>query len=475
MAPIVRWLFGIAAAAVFAGQGVAFPSGTSAEEVREDGPEVITRDVCIIGGGSSGTYAAIRLQDEGKSVMVIEKDSQLGGHTSTYVDPETGTPVDYGVVVFHDLDLVKDYFNRLGVKHHTATLRVPGNTYHANMQSGELFPKYAPPNPMTSFQTYGQQLARYPGLEKGFNFPTPIPEDLILPFGEFVEKYNISDAVPTIAMFAHGLGTLREQTTLYVMKNFGLGVLQNMQSGFLAATSNNNHEIYDKALEILQPNVLTESHVVSMSRNSSDGVTVTVDSPSGQKIIQASKLLVAIPPKLDNLDGFDLDETESSLFGQFLNTGYYTSLITNTGFPNGVSSVENMDPTKPYNLPSLPGIYDVTGSRIPGLYSVKYGSPTGIPDEDVKADIISSLKRLQLTGFSEKAEPEFVRFSSHAPFELTVPVEAIKSGFYEDLYGLQGHRNTFYTGAAFHTQDSSLLWQFTEDLLPQLGVGNGES
>jgi hypothetical protein len=59
-------------------------------------------------------------------------------------------------------------------------------------------------------------------------------------------------------------------------------------------------------------------------------------------------------------------------------------------------------------------------------------------------------------------------YSSHTPFELTVPPEAIADGFYKKLYSLQGCRHTFYTGAAFHTHDSSLLWQFTETLLPNI-------
>lgn len=60
--------------------------------------DIITRDVCIIGGGSTGTYSAVRLsQDLGKSVVVIEKTSRLGGHTETHTDPKTGGPIDYGV------------------------------------------------------------------------------------------------------------------------------------------------------------------------------------------------------------------------------------------------------------------------------------------------------------------------------------------------------------------------------------------
>src|SRR5437667_11450919 len=74
--------------------------------------EVITRDVCVIGGGATGTYSAIRLRDMGKSLVVVEEKDRLGGHTETYIDPATHVPVDIGVRVFHDLDIVKNFFDR---------------------------------------------------------------------------------------------------------------------------------------------------------------------------------------------------------------------------------------------------------------------------------------------------------------------------------------------------------------------------
>src|SRR5450432_843254 len=86
-----------------------------AEECRDDRREVIERDVCVIGGGSSGTYSAVSLKDAGKSVVVVERKLRLGGHTETYVDPATGIPTDYGVVVFNDTPVVEAYFARLGV------------------------------------------------------------------------------------------------------------------------------------------------------------------------------------------------------------------------------------------------------------------------------------------------------------------------------------------------------------------------
>jgi hypothetical protein len=54
---------------------------------------------------------------------------------------------------------------------------------------------------------------------------------------------------------------------------------------------------------------------------------------------------------------------------------------------------------------------------------------------------------------------------------MTVSADAVQNGFYKDLYALQGLKNTYWTGAAFHSQDSSKLWAFTEKLLPGIIQG----
>lgn len=43
--------------------------------------DVLQRDICVIGGGASGTYAAVRLQQMGKNVALIERQSRLGGQS----------------------------------------------------------------------------------------------------------------------------------------------------------------------------------------------------------------------------------------------------------------------------------------------------------------------------------------------------------------------------------------------------------
>ncbi len=63
---------------------------------------------------------------------------------------------------------------------------------------------------------------------------------------------------------------------------------------------------------------------------------------------------------------------------------------------------------------------------------------------------------------------ELVAFSSHAPFETMVSSEEIAAGFYTNLNALQGRHDTYSSSAAFHTNDSSLIWPFTEGLLPKI-------
>jgi hypothetical protein len=99
---------------------------------------------------------------------------------------------------------------------------------------------------------------------------------------------------------------------------------------------------------------------------------------------------------------------------------------------------------------------------------IKYGSTVALSDRLVRANIAADLDRLRTAGTAPVRLERFEIFRGHNPFELTVDPQDIAAGFYRRLYALQGRNHTFYNGAAFHTHDSSLLWQFTERLLPQL-------
>lgn len=67
-----------------------------------DKANVITRDVVVIGGGSSGTHSAISLLRNGKTVVVVEQQPRLGGPVGTYTDPASKTTINYGLQAFYN-------------------------------------------------------------------------------------------------------------------------------------------------------------------------------------------------------------------------------------------------------------------------------------------------------------------------------------------------------------------------------------
>jgi phytoene dehydrogenase-like protein len=93
-------------------------AGFAARSSTEDaGSQVVEREVCVIGGGSAGTYAAVRLQQLGKTVAVVERQDPLGGHVHTYQSAQTGETFEYGVVVYGKISVAKDYFDALGASY----------------------------------------------------------------------------------------------------------------------------------------------------------------------------------------------------------------------------------------------------------------------------------------------------------------------------------------------------------------------
>lgn len=188
------------------------------------GHEIIHRDVCVIGGGSAGTYAAVRLKQMGKTVALIEKEDLLGWQVNNYVDPASGKTIDYGVKVFNNVSVVTDYFGSLGVGLTEFTDYVSGQeTIYADLATASDVPARTIPPPGTLIDgllRYQAQLDKYPYLEKGFDLPDPVPEDLLLPGGDFIDKYDFLSIVGLVYGLVGGPGIILAQPTLYVAKNF---------------------------------------------------------------------------------------------------------------------------------------------------------------------------------------------------------------------------------------------------------------
>lgn len=202
--------------------------------------QVIERDVAVIGGGSSGTYSAIRLQQQGHSVALIEKENRLGGHVNTYVDPATGGTLDYGVVIFVNTSIVRSYFEYLNTPLGRFTGFVDNETtLYADFAAGTAVP--APNDTITastSVVAYGQLLQdQYPYLAIGFNLPNPVPEELLIPYGDFLAERNLSAVAYNAWYIDEGVGDPLSQPALYMLKYYNLLQVQGLSLGFVNANN----------------------------------------------------------------------------------------------------------------------------------------------------------------------------------------------------------------------------------------------
>lgn len=124
----------------------------------------------------------------GQSVVVVEKENILGGHTNTFVDPVTNATWDYGVTIWHNLTVVTNYLARLNVELEDVNIAVSsmGLELFVDFSTGKALTNFTPTDPTDTLVAYSDQLKRFTFLNGGFELPNPVPADLLLPFGDFV-------------------------------------------------------------------------------------------------------------------------------------------------------------------------------------------------------------------------------------------------------------------------------------------------
>ncbi|TQN63830.1 Beta-cyclopiazonate dehydrogenase [Colletotrichum shisoi] len=429
--------------------------------------DIIHRDVLVVGGGGTGTYAAVRLRDQNKTVAVVERAERLGGHVNTFRDSATGAPIDYGVQAYIQNNETIQFFERFGVQLNVSALS-PFPSTVVDFKTGFVVPNASAPDPNTlvgPLTNYLSATLNFDFLAQGaYDIPENVPDDLLLPFGQFVEKYNLTEVVQVIWIFAHGVGNLLETPTLYVLQNFGQPHLLGLASGYLYAPGG-NQQVYDKAGAFLGDDVLYSSVVVA-SKRTDEGVTAVVASATGRKLIKAKRLLLTIPPTVENLAPFDLDASETSVFEQWQDVPYYVGVISQTGLPDQTNFL-NVDVAAAAALPQKPFVWRLETVGVPGYQTVKViGEPDSSKAQGLVADAV---RKVGASIGAYAGGGDFSAWEQHKNLQLHVSPEAVKAGFYRNLYALQGKRSTYYTGNAWCSDYSPLLWAFTETrILPSL-------
>ncbi|OJI87359.1 hypothetical protein ASPTUDRAFT_74171 [Aspergillus tubingensis CBS 134.48] len=402
--------------------------------------ETITCDICILGGGSSGTYSAIQLKDAGKHVVVIEPNNRLGGHAETLYLPD-GNYVDYGVEGVFNNELSRNYFRRLGVDW-KPLLPLNKRTDFVDFSTGE---RVDPPagilQALVSTFIYRSSIKHWTFLTKGvYDLPDPVPEDLLRPFRDFVEKHSLEAALHLVFLFSQNVGNLLDMPTLYAIQNFGVPHVDALIHGYITP-KNGMYELYKQATEILGSDVLFQTNVVATNRSDS-GVEVTVQHANGTRtLIRARNLLITFPPLMQKLQGFDLDETETDLFQKWFWRTYYVAVANNTGIPDKLW-VTNTDPANGLgSLPRMPFDFLLQYMGAPGHSTSKIVGDMNFTAEDARDLIAADFARMKAKGTFPIEDPQIVVFGDSSPETLMVSPEEIRNGFYRKLYALQGRRN----------------------------------
>jgi len=435
--------------------------------------ETIDVDVAIIGGGASGIHAAIHLKDAGAKIAVIEKKDQIGGHAESYVHPETKAIANIGVVLFENSKTVEKYFDRLGVE---TTLRNPVNTTTETKQYDFSLGIPIPPQDASEAAATAKSIAdamqayiknvipKYPWIDQGYTFvPSPVPKELLQPFGKFAEQNNFTALLPLIAQFNWYPGRITEIPTLYGIKKFGPGLINSIVNGFIVPKSGNARTVYEAAARDLEDELYLNSNVEKVHRKE-DGVVVTVQQNGKRVTFNARKLLIAIPQTLKNVAHFDLRPAEKALFSKFSAFGYVAGVAN---IPGVNYNLQNVGALTRAHTPVIPGS---NGYNIPPGFSGQFLLGVAFNHDNYTLDQAKAVMRKELANLAiAKAVPAdtakkvtFPKLANHAPFELHVSAKEIGDGFFEDLRQLEGERNTYWTGAAFAGHNSGLIWEWNE-------------
>lgn len=225
--------------------------------------------------------------------------------------------------------------------------------------------------------------------------------------------------------------------------------------------------MYTAAAGQLSGDVLYNSVPKSIKRlgKKRDRVHIKVTTPQGQKTIIAKKLIITVAPLIENLGALDLSSDEKALFSKWNTVGYFAGVIQHAGI---TTVLNNFNPANPFGFATLPGLYNIS-PNVAGKLTFYGAALYSISTPDAQQLLLKQISTLEAGGVIPPAETEVLFFTNHSPYQLRVDAQSTKDGFYRDLYGLQGKRSTFWTGATWAAHDSSLIWTYTErEIIPSV-------
>jgi hypothetical protein len=461
------------------------------------------RDVCVLGSGASGMSAAVFLKDKYYDVLVLEKESVIGGHCDTdyFTPPTPGQPgyIDLGVQVFTDTAFdnasgfgqwnlssrafAQRFLPADGILPNILPLSTQSNIYLADFLHGIFLGPQPPPTPPTpdfiaAFDTLFGIVASYPWLETA-DFPDPIPSALLIPFDQFIFINNLT-ALSSVfygSLYIGGMGNFSELTTLYALQNLRRGILllNTVQAaGF--RINNGCRAIYNGMTTYLggQQNVVVNANVLTVDRPagpSNRPTRLLVQINNSYTLVKCRKLIVSFPQLLSNLQFMDLRQPEIDLFSQVQVRNYYDVKVNISGPITMQPSAEpwwtlgNIDVNPPGSLSPFPTVMGMKRD-------LNYGPGAGyafddgnLSTADMTTIIQQTLARINFAGILNVSFVDTDHHQFQAHFTLSSLAQSPTP--YTRFDALQGQTHTYWTGALRSFAETSNIWQKTYNLINQ--------
>ncbi|KAK1975024.1 hypothetical protein LZ30DRAFT_786582 [Colletotrichum cereale] len=270
--------------------------------------QTIALDIVVVGGGAAGAHPT-------------------GGHTALYVDSVTGKAINVGVQAWMEYKDTFDFPKRMNVSTSGSMQFTPLNYNHVDFKTGQPVDDWVAPAADAMYlalQRYLDILEKYEDITlPGFdNFPEAmsVPEDLARAFGDFIEKYDLSAAVPQIwDSTAMGLGNTMDVPNFFVTQASGVPMVRALLGTGAAATpaSGRLYDLFESVASFLGDDVFYSSTVVSTTQRDDDGVSLKLQGADGHvAYVDAKRLLFAFESTDESLALFGTDETEQEVVGR---------------------------------------------------------------------------------------------------------------------------------------------------------------
>lgn len=388
---------------------------------------------------------------------------------------------------FNDYGPAKAFFERMGVPVSVPPRNVL-TTQYADFTTGAAV-NFTPPANADRTAALARFLNVTAPWENYFlpgywNFPAPadIPADLLLPFGQFVAKYNLEAAVNQVfQVTGMGTGDMLNSLTLYVLGAFGQPMIRAFlgQGATFTPNSRRNIDLYNAVQAKLGDAVLLNTQVVQSLRTPIGHTLWTKSADGKSTIVIARKLLIAIEPTPANMEPFNLDFTEQTLLSKFHYQSIHAGLVSHPSLPRSGSVVNTPAAASPANYNVLPKPnYNVRFDHMGGgsdLFRVLMVGDESFDKTKAQALVRQSFAKLVQAGTlpagataDPGAELEIRAWADHGAMHMHVDASELKTGFIQKLYALQGRRETWWTGGAFAVQFQAILWAFDDILLPKM-------